>query len=295
MPLAIVLSSFVAGSRVGGVPQALALAALGVEPVLVPTVLFGRRPGQGAPPGGAAVDNATFRGVIDGVSSRGLLGYADAVVTGYFASAGQVEAAAALIEAVRAAPRGGGWGPAATGRVQVVVDPIMGDHPEGLYVRKEVARAVEKRLVPLADHLTPNLWELQRLAGAGAESPADVAAAARRLGRPVLTTSVPVGGDRIGAVFADRECSWLFTHRRWAEAPHGTGDLVAAVYAAALIEGASGREAAERAIRAVAEAVGAAEDWGSPELPIVDLGGRLRRPTAEVSAVRLDGPGAGGA
>lgn len=288
MPLAIVLSSFVAGSRVGGVPQALALAALGVEPVLVPTVLFGRRPGQGAPPGGAAVDDAIFRGVLEGVSSRGLLSYADAVVTGYFASAGQVEAAAALIEAVRAAPRGGETGPAATDRVLVVVDPIMGDHPEGLYVREEVARAVEDRLVPLADHLTPNLWELERLSGERLETPASVAAAARSLGRPVLTTSVAVGAGRIGAVYADAEAAWLFAHSRWAEAPHGTGDLVAAVYAAALIEGVTGAQAAERAIRTVAEAVAAAEAWGSPELPIVDLGERLRRPKAELMIERLD-------
>ena len=47
----LILSSFVAAIRVGGGLQALVLARLGVEPVLVPTTLFGRHPGYG-PPGG---------------------------------------------------------------------------------------------------------------------------------------------------------------------------------------------------------------------------------------------------
>jgi pyridoxine kinase len=291
MPLAILLSSYVAGSRVGGMPQALALTQLGVDPCLIPTVTFGRRPGQGAPPGGAAVDPAVFRGMIDGVISRGLLGYADAVVTGYFAHPDQVEAAAELIEQARAASRGGGWGPAYGQRVSIVVDPVMGDHPDGLYVADAVAEAVRSRLVPLADHLTPNLWELEHLTGRALNSADEVVTAARTLERPVLTTSVPVDADRIGAVFADADEAWLFSHRRWEGAPHGTGDLVSAVYAAALIEGAPGREAAERAIRTVAEAVEAAEAWRAVELPIVALGGRLRRPTAELQAERLDLPG----
>lgn len=295
MPLALILSSHVAASRVGGFPQALTLAAFGVEPCLVPTVLFGRRPGEGAPPGGAAVAAATFGSAVEGVISRGLLGYADAVLTGYFASPEQVETAAALIEAVRIAPRGGGWGPAYGERAVVVVDPIMGDHPQGLYVGEAVARAIEERLLPLADHLTPNLWELQRLTGSGAETPEAVVAAARALGRPTLTTSVPLEGGRIGAVYADAREALLFSHRRFDGAPHGTGDLVAAVHAAALIEGGSGPDAAERAIRAVAEAVEAAEAWNAVELPIVSLGERLRRPTAEVEVRRLDGPASGGA
>ena len=41
MPLALILSSFVAGSRIGGAAQQYAFAPFGIDPVLVPTVLFG--------------------------------------------------------------------------------------------------------------------------------------------------------------------------------------------------------------------------------------------------------------
>ena len=47
MPLALILSSYVAAARVGGGAQQFALAPFGIDPVLVPTVLFGRSPARG--------------------------------------------------------------------------------------------------------------------------------------------------------------------------------------------------------------------------------------------------------
>ena len=81
MPVALILSSYVAASRVGGMAQALALAALGIEPVVVPTVLFGRHPGRGAP-GGGAVAIETFDDLLAGVEADGVFARADLVITG---------------------------------------------------------------------------------------------------------------------------------------------------------------------------------------------------------------------
>jgi pyridoxine kinase len=291
MPLALILSSFVAGSRVGGFPQALVLQTFGVDPVLVPTVLFGRRPGQGRAPGGAAVEAETFAGMLEGVEANGLFGLFDAVITGYFASEAQVLVAARTIDAVRAAGRHGAFGPALT----VVVDPIMGDHPGGLYVGEATAAAIARELLPRANVLTPNLWELDRLTGTPAGTPEAVAQAARALGRPTLVTSVPTGEGAIGAVYADEERALVFSHRRVPEAPNGTGDVVTAVLAAEMIEGAPAPQAAERAVRAAAETVFAAVEWRAPELPLVALGARLRRPTAPLEVRRLDAGPPGGA
>jgi pyridoxine kinase len=291
MPLALILSSFVAGSRVGGFPQALVLQTFSVDPVLVPTVLFGRRPGRGRAPGGGAVDAETFAGVLEGVEANGLFGLFDAVITGYFASEAQVLVAARTIDAVRAAGRHGAFGPALT----VVVDPIMGDHPDGLYVGEAVADAIARELLPRANVLTPNLWELDRLTGTPAGTPEAVARAARALGRPTLVTSVPTGEGAIGAVYADEERALVFSHRRVLEAPNGTGDVVAAVLAAGMIEGSAAPLAAERAVRAAAETVFAAVEWRAPELPLVALGARLRGPTAPLEVRRLDAGPTGGA
>ena len=120
MARVLILSSLVAASRVGGGAQALALARLAIEPILVPTVLFGRHPGHG-PPGGAAVDAATFEAMIGGVEAQGLFAKLDAVITGHFSSPEQVAIAADTLGRVKSAA------PAA----QLIVDPIMGDNGPG--------------------------------------------------------------------------------------------------------------------------------------------------------------------
>jgi pyridoxine kinase len=162
-------------------------------------------------------------------------------------------------------------------------------------VREDVAAALQHELLPRANLLTPNLWELRRLSGAEAGSTPAIVEASRGLGRPVLTTSVPMGQGRIGAVYADEIRAVAFGHARLPDPPNGTGDVVAAVLAAGMVEGEPAWLAAEAAIRAAAETVFAAAEWRAPELPIVALGPRLRHPTAQLAIEPLDGPAAGGA
>lgn len=277
MPMALILSSYVAASRVGGGGQQYALAAFGIDPVLVPTVLFGRHPGKG-PPGGGAVAADVFASATEAALGQVALHYADAAITGYFASGDQVRTAAAAIDALRAATDRG----AISGRLVVVVDPIMGDDEGGLYVKPEVAEAIAAELLPRADWLTPNLWELERLTGVRAGDPASAAKAARRLPCPALVTSVPCGDGEIGMVAVRDGRATLYAHPRREGVPKGTGDLVTAVFTSWLADGAEPFAAAEHAARAAAEAVEASVLWGSPELPLVSLGPRLVTPTASV-------------
>lgn len=279
MPLALILSSYVASSRVGGGGQQFALAPFGIDPLLVPTVLFGRHPGLG-PPGGAAVTPQMFASVLDAAMSRVARTYADAVITGYFASPEQVEIAAAAIDDLRAAEHR----EAITGRLAVVVDPIMGDEGVGLYVPEPVAEAIARLLVPRADWLTPNPWELARLTGVPITGPEAAAEAAGRLGCAVLATSVPLPCEEIGLVCVADGRARLYAHTRQPTVPRGTGDLVAAVLAAGLIEAPDPWAAAERAAQAAAETALASTEWGADELPLVALGGRLVEPTAAVRA-----------
>lgn len=277
MPLALILSSFVSASRIGGSAQQYAFAPFGIDPVLVPTCLFGRSPAKG-PPGGSAVAAETFRQMLHGVEADGLFGLADVVVTGHFSLPEQVAAAVEAIGKVRAAPRDG----AATPKPRVVVDPILGDEPKGLYIKPEVAEAVAAMLVPRADALTPNAWELAHLTGLPVGSPAEAKTAAQALGKPCLVTSVACGEGRIGMVCHDGHFARLYTHERFETAPNGTGDLVSAIFAAQLVAGLAPLVAAEGAARTVLEALRAAREWNAPDLPLVALGERLVAPSARV-------------
>lgn len=282
MPLALIISSFVAASRVGGFAQALAFSALGVDPVLAPTVTFGRHPGWGAP-GGAAVSADVLSGVLEGVEAQGLFGQADVILTGYFATAEQVEMAARAIDRARVADRTG----AATPALRVIVDPILGDDPGGLYVKPEVEAAIRAELLSRADLLTPNRWELERLSGMAVTDAAGALKAARALGRPVLASSIPTGAERLGVLYADADQAWLATHAKSASAPHGTGDLLTALFAAALIEDIPPPTALTRAVGGVVDTVEAALAWNATELPLVTLRGRLRSPSAAVTLEEL--------
>ena len=276
MPLALLLSSHVAASRVGAQVQAMALSQFRIDPVEVPTVLFGRHPGWGAP-GGAAVAAEVFAGMLEGVEAQGLFGLTDLLLTGYFASAEQVRIAALTIDKVRAASRNGAY----AARPLVIVDPIMGDTAKGLYIRADVAEAIARELLPLADVVAPNAWELERLTGVTVTDAASAVEAARRLGKPTLVSSIDCG-DEIGVVYAAPEGAWLASHRRLATAPSGTGDLLTALFAARLLEPATAPERLSMAVGGVALAVEAADMWDAPELPVVALGPRLKDEPAPV-------------
>lgn len=281
MPLALLLSSYVAASRIGGGAQQYALAPFGIDPVLIPTVMLGANPAKGGR--GAATDPELFQTLIDGVEGQGLLGLVDLVITGHFSLPEQVAMACGVIAKVRAAGRAGAFAP----QPIVVVDPVLGDAPKGLYVKPAVAEAVARGLVPLADWITPNLWELSFLSGREVSDAPTAVEAVRALGRPALVTSVPVGEGELGLVCCAPLAADLFAHARLAQAPNGTGDLVTAVFGAGLVLGDAPATAAERAARAVAEALDAAQAWNAPDLPLVALGQRLVRPTAPVRIERL--------
>lgn len=276
VPSALILSSFVAADRIGGAAQQYVLAAHRIDPVLAPTVMFGRSPAKGAE--GEVTAPPVLRRMLADIEADAIFGEVDLVITGHFSAAAQVEIAAEVLERIRAG---------SSRRPAVVVDPIMGDEPTGLYVKPEVAAAVADRLVPLADWITPNLWELGRLAGRPVTDAVSAAEAARELGRPALVTSVPAGEGEIGVLFVDAVDAVLFAHPKLAKAPNGTGDLVAASFGAGLVEGLKPLAAAERAARAVAEAVQAAKAWRTLDLPLVAIADRLVDPKAALRVERL--------
>lgn len=267
MPLVLVLSSLVSGSRVGGGVSVAALQAKGLDAMHVPTVLLGRHPGWGKP-GGGAIGEALFSGALDGVEANGLFALTDAVLTGYFASADQVKRAADAIDAIRAvqtrtAHNVCAWAP----EPLIVVDPIIGDHGKP-YVPDTVAAAIRDHLVPRAGLLTPNAFELGWLTGLPVRDPGEAVTAAKALGKPVLASSIPAGDD-IAIQYADAHTALSVTHPKFDKAPNGTGDLLAAAFLAERLTGADPKSALETAATAIWDTLLKAKDWSAFELPDV--------------------------
>lgn len=264
MALVLILGSHVAGSRVGGTVASLALALspFAIDPMHVPTTLMGRHPGWGAP-GGGAVPDELFAGMLEGIADNGLFALVDGVITNYFASAMQVAIAARTIAAVKAA----------NPRAIILVDPVMGDAPNGLYVSEEIAGALANTLLPCADYLMPNLWELAQISGLPVETRQQICFAARTLGKPTVVTSArgltASGAVGMGAMLVDGDQSWHVCHDEIANVPKGTGDLMAALFMGHLINRDAPPTAMAKAVAGISALLTVGAQWGSEELPIV--------------------------
>jgi pyridoxine kinase len=259
MALVLVIGSHVAGSRVGGTVASLVLALSPgrIDPMHVPTTLMGRHPGWG-PPGGGAVSAQIMQAMLDGIEANRLFALCDAVLTGYCATPDQVEVAARAIAKVKAA----------NPRAIIMVDPVMGDHPAGLYIAEDTARAIHEHLVPRADILTPNAFEVERLMGRPVIRPSDAVRAARALGKTCIVTSLDHDGD-IAMALVSGDQAWQVSHARVADVPKGTGDALAALVLASLLQGTALPVAFAQAAGTLRAVIEAARDWAAPELPLI--------------------------
>jgi pyridoxine kinase len=200
------IQSQVAGARVGNSVAAFAMERLGVRVFQLPTTILGRRPDRGAP-GGGALPAATLAWMVEGLDGDGLLGEVDAVLTGYLGQADQVAVILDAVERVKAA------NPA----VLFVCDPVLGDQGK-LFVSEGIADAVLNGLAPHADWLTPNAYELGLIAGRTIHDLNAARDAARRIGKPVLTSSVRTATG-LGNLLCAPQSEWFCETPRLPRAP----------------------------------------------------------------------------
>lgn len=268
-PAIIVVNSLVARGAVGGRAGLFVLERMGFSVWFVPTVGLPWHPGHG-PVTRVVPDPAGFAAVLADLAGSPRLGEVGAVLAGYLGHAGQAEPVGRLVDAVRAAS------PAAI----FLCDPVIGDH-DGLFQPEAVAEAIRNHLVPRADMAAPNRYELGWLAGA---SPADntaLATAARGLGlRETIVTSAFAPAGEIGNLAVTETEAVLVAHPVLPDAPHGTGDLLTALYLGHRLDGLSPAEALERAASTTLRLIGIARETGADELPLT-AGQRLIDEPAE--------------
>jgi len=211
------ISSLVMRGAVGLRAIQFALERRGATVWSVPTVVMPWHPGLGPSTRTAMAD---LPAQLDELATRA--GEVDAILTGYFANAEQVRAAARFIDRVRAARPD----------IPILVDPVTGDE-RGRYVPDAVADAIRDELLFRADVATPNANELADLAGEGA-----AAEVAGRLGpRAVVVTSAVRTPGRTGAMLVRASGAVTAAHRAVDACPRGTGDLFGAVFLSALLDG----------------------------------------------------------
>ncbi|OZI34292.1 bifunctional pyridoxal kinase/hydroxymethylpyrimidine kinase [Bordetella genomosp. 10] len=263
LPIDVVsVQSQVVYGRVGNNVALPALDALGLTAAAVPTVAFSNTPHYPTIHGGP-IPLEWFEGYLRDLFARDALGHLKAILAGYLGSAGQARALGAWIaKVVEARPD-----------VRVVIDPVIGDYDSGEYVSPDMVDAYRRHLLSLADGMTPNGFELERLTGLPARDIEGVVAAARTLlvGRTqwvTVTSAAPdtwaAGAMRVVVVTRDRH--EIFDHPRVDATPKGTGDLFSAVVAGRLATGATVFEAVGAACGQVVSALRLTFEARSAEL-----------------------------
>ena len=222
------IQSSVAYGHVGNSAAVFPLQRLGHEVWPVLTVHFSNHTGYGAWRG-PLLDPADVAEVIAGIEDRGVLGTAAAVLSGYQGSEGIGDVILDAVARVKAA------NPAAV----YACDPVMGNAKSGCFVAPAIPVLLRERVVPAADIITSNQFELGFLTGtepADLESTLVSADLARAMGpRTVLVTSVerpdaPEGTIEMLAVTDDG--AWIAQTPRIPMKANGSGDVTAALFTA---------------------------------------------------------------
>jgi len=223
MARVMALSSWVAHGHVGLSAAGPALARLGHEVTQLPTVMLSNHPGF-PHVAGRPVPVAELAAMVDALEANGWLAGHDTLLTGYLPRAEHVGFAVKLAERMRGA----------NPSLRLVVDPVLGDHPKGLYLDAGAAEAVRAGLAPLADVLTPNLFELEWLTRMPVGTLDEAEAAARALAVTVHVTSPPFGDGETGVLSVSPAGVLALRTPRIEGVPQGTGDVFSGLIAAGL-------------------------------------------------------------
>jgi pyridoxine kinase len=268
---------------VGNSAAVFALQRLGCEVWPVHTVQFSNHTGYGTWKG--EVFAAVRIGeVIDGIADLGVLGACDGVLSGYI---GAVETGETIVAAV-------GKVKAANPHASYCCDPVIGNRTRGEFVRPGIAQFMRERALPAAGVVTPNHFELDRLAGRETRSLAAILSAVddihARGPRAVLVTSVrsdATPADSLDVIASDGSARHLVRTPLLATPANGAGDLIAALFFFHYLRSGAVADALAAATSSVFGLLRRTRDAGASETILIAAQDELRAPSATFAPVRI--------
>lgn len=281
------IQSHVAYGHVGNSAAVFPLQRLGHDVWPVLTVNFSNHTGYGAWKG-PLIDPADVAAVITGIEEREQFERIDAVLSGY---QGSPAISDVIVDAVRRVK-------AANPQATYTCDPVMGNATSGCFVNPEIPPKYRDTVIPVADIVTPNQFELGFLTGReqlGATSSLDdvlgAADALREVGpSTVLVTSVDradAPDDSIEMLAVDGDGAWLVTTPRLPMKANGSGDITAALFTAHLHETGSPASALARTTSSVFAVLKATLESGERELRLVQSQDAIATPAEEFEVSRV--------
>lgn len=182
----------------------------------------------------------------------------DAVKIGMVSSPGLIEAIADKLKEY--------------GAENIVVDPVMVATSGARLISQDAVEVLKKRLLPMADVLTPNIPETEVLSGMEVKTPEDMERAAALIGEACRCAVLVKGGhqhnDANDLLYRDGKFRWFYGKRIDNSNTHGTGCTLSSAIAANLAKGFCLEEAVERAKSYLSGALAAMLDLGKGSGPM---------------------------
>ncbi|MGL5816309.1 MAG: pyridoxal kinase PdxY [Phycicoccus sp.] len=277
------IQSSVAYGHVGNSAAVFPLQRLGVEVWPVHTVHFSNHTGYGAWRGPLMAPD-DVRDVVTGVEERGALSEVDAVLSGY---QGGVQIGDVVLDAVSRVK-------AANPDAIYACDPVMGNAASGCFVHPDIPVLLRENVVPVADVVTPNQFELGFLTETAPDDLDSTLAAVttvRTMGpSTVLVTSVlrpdaPV--DTIETLAVGDSGSWIVRTPRLPMKANGSGDVTAALFTAHLLATGDPGVALGRTVSSVFDLLSRTLESGRRELQLVQSQDAIASPRMQFEVSRL--------
>ena len=234
------IQSHVVYGYAGNTAAVFPLQRLGREVWAVNTVEFSNHTGYGSFRG-SVLGAGLVSELVTGIAERGVLNRCEAVLSGYLGDADSGKAIADTVKKVRCV----------NPKALYCCDPVMGDSDRGFYVKQGIPEMFKNELVPLADIVCPNQFELEYLTGVTVKNISDCLKAIDILHGMgpsiVLTTSFREKEEELGMIASGRTSKRLpssvcETYKTatpelpLGDGVAGTGDMTAAVFLSRYLE-----------------------------------------------------------
>jgi pyridoxine kinase len=284
-PMTVIsIQSQVAYGHVGNSAAMFPMQLHGIDVIAVPTTLLSNRPGYPTIRG-RVLDAQLVSDLLLGIEERGAVDASSMILSGYL---GSPDIAAVVADFVARAK-------ARNPKLIYCCDPVLGDRDRGLFVQADIPPLVRDLLCPLADIITPNHFEFEWLCGATANTTGQMIAQAQGLlargPSTIVVTSAELSDTpdgQIETLAVERSQSWRVRTPKLAISPSGTGDLFAALFSAARVQGRDTPAALRHAASAIFAVLERTALSGTEEMRIVESAGLLVEPPRRFDAVAVE-------
>ncbi|MBN4651683.1 pyridoxal kinase PdxY [Corynebacterium diphtheriae] len=277
------IQSHVSYGHVGNSAAVFSLQRIGHEVWPVHTVNFSNHTGYGQW-GGELIPAAQVRNVIDGMEQRGAFERIDAILSGY---QGGSDIADVIVDAVARIKE-------ANPQAVYACDPVMGNAKSGCFVSDLIPPLLRDKVVPVADIITPNQFELEYLTGVPAHdttSTLEAIAAAQEMGPDtVLVTSVrrpETPADAIEMIAANEQGAWLVRTPFIDFKRNGSGDVTAALFTGHYIRERDAADALARTASSVFDLIETTFTADSRELLIIESQEAIAHPRLQFEVEQI--------